>query len=108
MAFFIKLPSIFTISRLTEGSLLYTADMPKIPVLASAAIERTAKYTELKGFLLNHLYFTLVAASSIVNRSSCKPAKNAEGTFANKNMLKANGDANRFLKLLKFGFKLFV
>jgi hypothetical protein len=55
IAFLKKFPSIFTINMLTEGFLLYKADMHNTPVLASAAIESTAKYNEPKGFLLNHL-----------------------------------------------------
>lgn len=41
------------------------------------------------------------SASSFLNLS---PAKKAAGSFVNKNILKAKGDANRFLKLLKLEF----
>lgn len=55
VAFLKKLPSIFTISMLTDGCRLYNADMHNMPVLASAAIDKMAKYSEPNGFLLNHL-----------------------------------------------------
>lgn len=91
---------------LTDGCLLYNADIHKMPVLASAAIAKIAKYNERKGFLLNHLYPTLITASSASNLFSLSPAKYADGSFVSKNNLKENGDAKRFLKLLKFGFKM--
>lgn len=47
-----------------------------------------------------------IIASSASNFFNCNPAKYAEGSFVSKNTLKENGEAKRFLKLLKFGFKM--
>ena len=75
--------------------------MHKIPVLISPGINRMAKYTERNGFLLNHLYDTLTAASSISSFSSFTPAKNAAGTFTSKNEVKAKVLPNFFLNVGK-------
>ena len=79
--------------------------MHKIPVLISPGINKTAKYTERKGFLLNHLYETLMAASSISSFSSLTPAKNAAGTFASRNEVKAKALPNCFLNVGKLEVK---
>ncbi len=85
-----------TTSMLTAGLRLYIWPEASRPVLISAAIDWMAKYMDLKGFVLNHLYRTEITALLPDNCSIRNPAKKAAGNRVNRNSLKLSGLASRF------------
>src|SRR6185312_9822653 len=68
----------------TAGRRPYTLAIASRPVLISAAMARQAKYVDLKGFRVNHLYGTVTTQESASRRATRTPEKNALGSLLNR------------------------
>ena len=82
---------MLVISIDTAGLRLYTCIIPNAPVLISADIASDAKYVDLNGFCVNHLYGTLTTDLFSSISLIITPEKNAAGNFQNKNILNFTG-----------------
>jgi hypothetical protein len=63
-----------------------------------------AKYIDLKGFLLNQLYRTLIIQLVVSSLCTFNPTKKAAGSFCSKKKEKLNGFVTNFLNVPNKGF----
>ena len=68
-----------------------------MPVLISAAMERHAKYVDLKGFFVNQRYGTVTTQRTLSADSSLTPEKSAAGKF----LIRNNRNLTGLLMILK-------